>query len=813
MEAEGKGNSAGLNVAAPSGVSETSAAATAAMTKLLGTVPDCAWENVASFAAPSDCYNIALASKRFFQPVSISTAPPSRSDQKPRRKSKRLKSAGGGPPPLLLATRMLRVSLEHSLERVLEHSRSGITLESLKKLGELPEGSAVIAGSTMWLVEKSDCMFVGLGDTIYVCGVTSEDMVYAIDTNIHHVEHWGSISANESHLGYEESPPPDGNVKNTEYYKKVVGYGKQCQSSINWKFENTMHHPDLGIDRNKAYDVKPKSGGDLPYDFHGEGNIDLVVGRLKDKSGNKNITPGDLLSDFDLGKTPDNWLDNRYLDTHHSTRIQEICKCSFDGKKFHIADPHNTFSGKTKMEPNRRAVLSSYASHFSPPAERYINGIEASKHTSAVIDKVRADVRSTPFYRQLDLAASLPNRFGIDDDFVYHDPIARVKFSASIQFHNFVVKLIKRLKKYQSRGIEVLDAPAIADDKKFRTYDLTLHAMVVHVSPVDNRYDSGPGNLGTVKGAYGATASACPHNKPQDQPSLVLPIHVARVLLTLRTISKIMDNRPVATLPTLSPLRKPRNKVSWFPKRLSTKLSDWDRPHDPPASPAEVQTKGSTPNLPPRLCTWARCLFISGFDLEIHGADSIGVHSGTKIGDAAGGKGKFPSILFSIDLFRTMAPLAEKLLLIIAATCVSNGFVLRRRHPRAHGIGLHQRPSDLSDTGDATATATARSSRIQDVVADCGEKTSAAPDPDASARRRLLATTLTAGCGCCGSAIQAADALELSERESPYDKRRNSLVDKFFADGMATGMDDYESKAKPYKSQLFRNMFRTLSEQ
>jgi len=364
--------------------------------------------------------------------------------------------------------------------------------DSLKKLGELPEGSAVIAGSTMvqaclgvlwgeggektygdgksdvdifcsakaapavrsWLVEKSDCMFVGLGDTIYVCGVTSEDMVYAIDTNIHHVEHWGSISANESHLGYEESPPPDGNVKNTEYYKKVVGYGKQCQSSINWKFENTMHHPDLGIDRNKAYDVKPKSGGDLPYDFHGEGNIDLVVGRLKDKSGNKNITPGDLLSDFDL----------------------EICKCSFDGKKFHIADPHNTFSGKTQMEPKRRAVVSSYAAHFSPPANKYLSGAEASTHTSAVIRKVRVDVRSTPFYGLLDLAASLPNRYDPDAFFgrgsINNDPIVQVKVGANIQFHNFVVKLIKRLKKYQSRGIEVLDAPAIADDKKFDTYDL-----------------------------------------------------------------------------------------------------------------------------------------------------------------------------------------------------------------------------------------------------------------------------------------------------------------------------------------------------
>jgi len=35
-----------------------------------------------------------------------------------------------------------------------------------------------------------------------------------------------------------------------------------------------------------------------------------------------------------------------------------------------------------------------------------------------------------------------------------------------------VVKLIGRLKKYQSRGIEVLDAPAVAEDKDFRSYAL-----------------------------------------------------------------------------------------------------------------------------------------------------------------------------------------------------------------------------------------------------------------------------------------------------------------------------------------------------
>ena len=121
-----------------------------------------------------------------------------------------------------------------------------------------------------------------------------------------------------------------------------------------------------------------------------------------------------------------------------------------------------------------------------------------------------------------------------------------------------------------------------------------------------------------------------------------------------------------------------------------------------------------------------------------------------------------------------MGRLAGKLLLL-AATGVSNGFVLRRHHPRACGIGSLQQ----SDTCDAIQ---------DDVGADCGEgSTSTASDPDASARRKLLATTLAAGCGCCGSAIQAAGALELSERRGgPYDSRRNALVDTYFAKGFVT---------------------------
>jgi len=91
-------------------------------------------------------------------------------------------------------------------------------------------------------------MFVGLRDD-YV-SLTSSDLLYTVDTNIHHVEHWGSISENVGREDYRkeaESIPPDGNAKNTEYYKKVVGYGKQCQSRyIEWKFKNGLHFTELG---------------------------------------------------------------------------------------------------------------------------------------------------------------------------------------------------------------------------------------------------------------------------------------------------------------------------------------------------------------------------------------------------------------------------------------------------------------------------------------------------------------------------------------------------------------------------------------
>jgi hypothetical protein len=273
-------------------------------------------------------------------------------------------------------------------------------------------------------------MFCGFND--YRISMTSDELLYTVDTNIHHVESWGSIIENlEREEGVHE-------LKNTEYYKEASKWGKDCQQNyVDRKWRHTMSFEELGIDHNMAYNIKPKLGGDLPFDFHGDGSIDLIVARIKTKGG-----ASSLLEDFDL----------------------TICKASFDGKTFRIPDPHRTFSAKSTMEPNRRAVVESYVKHFKSHS-RQDDSVAASISARITIMAVRKDVPNAPFYRQLDVAARLPDQFtGIDwGPGSMWDPLVQAKYSPSIQFHNWTLKLINRLRKYQQRGIEVISAPTIDD--------------------------------------------------------------------------------------------------------------------------------------------------------------------------------------------------------------------------------------------------------------------------------------------------------------------------------------------------------------
>jgi len=136
-----------------------------------------------------------------------------------------------------------------------------------------------------------------------------------------------------------------------------------------------------------VYDIKPKPGGNLPFDFNGDKDIDLIVAQDA-------LSASSLLDGFDL----------------------EVCKASFDGKKFHIPDPHLTFAAKTRMEPNRIAVVGSYVRHHpGQPENRYgLEPIDMARLVSATISAVRREVQSTPFNRHLDFANGLPDRYNPD---------------------------------------------------------------------------------------------------------------------------------------------------------------------------------------------------------------------------------------------------------------------------------------------------------------------------------------------------------------------------------------------------------------
>ena len=137
---------------------------------LFASLPDTTWEMISSFAAPPDVYNLSLSSKHFFREVSTDKPSEKKSPSanvaakgNVGRRSKRLaavaatasaatsetNAASSSNDKKVLATQLLRASLLSSLGRVLEQSGSGITLDAVLKMSELPEGSALIAGSTI----------------------------------------------------------------------------------------------------------------------------------------------------------------------------------------------------------------------------------------------------------------------------------------------------------------------------------------------------------------------------------------------------------------------------------------------------------------------------------------------------------------------------------------------------------------------------------------------------------------------------------------------------------------------------------------
>ena len=130
---------------------------------LFATIPDVAWEAVSAFASPPDVYQLCLSSAHFHSdPAAMASGDDAKKKAKGSGKggSSKKKSRSGGSKQssngtttdktkAVLATRLLRSSPLSSLGRVLKKSESGITLKSALEMANLPEGSAIIAGSTM----------------------------------------------------------------------------------------------------------------------------------------------------------------------------------------------------------------------------------------------------------------------------------------------------------------------------------------------------------------------------------------------------------------------------------------------------------------------------------------------------------------------------------------------------------------------------------------------------------------------------------------------------------------------------------------
>ena len=108
------------------------APASDSQSNLFASLSDENWKMISSFASPPDVYNLCLSSIHFFRETTSPTTNSASDDKK------------------VLATSLLRASLLSSLGRVLENSKSGITLDAALKMGKLlPEGSCCIAGSSI----------------------------------------------------------------------------------------------------------------------------------------------------------------------------------------------------------------------------------------------------------------------------------------------------------------------------------------------------------------------------------------------------------------------------------------------------------------------------------------------------------------------------------------------------------------------------------------------------------------------------------------------------------------------------------------
>ena len=161
------------------------------------------------------------------------------------------------------------------------------------------------------------------------------------------------------------------------------------------------------------------AGGDFLYDYDlRDGSyVQLIIGKPHVRDAR------DLLESFDL----------------------EICKSYFDGNVFHVPAARDSFAGRTKVTPARRALIEDFVrnvNQYAPNVE-YVSGYDW--HMAKVLQKINekswAAIGAGPYIDDGGGEDFSPSFFDFQHRFL------------------FLVKLVERAQKYSKRGVRIVDPP------------------------------------------------------------------------------------------------------------------------------------------------------------------------------------------------------------------------------------------------------------------------------------------------------------------------------------------------------------------
>ena len=241
------------------------------------------------------------------------------------------------------------------------------------------------------------------------------DLEGSTRTVIHHVESYSSRPTREEEYSkYEEWAHEEDSYTTKawdgeEYLKLTKTWGAHVlDKKEDWR--RPIGVPGGSLDGNFMYDYKLRS----------EKFVQLIIGAQQHKDARS------LRNTFDL----------------------EICKCAFNGRGFIIPAPEHTFAGRTMITPARHDIMNQFVQAVNRVFKK------ASKSTPKGVYDMR-DILS---------GMSKKSWKGVGlGPYVGNNPWGEFG-----RRYMFCQRLFERLKKYHSRGIEIINPPngalALAED-------------------------------------------------------------------------------------------------------------------------------------------------------------------------------------------------------------------------------------------------------------------------------------------------------------------------------------------------------------